>query len=637
MKKNKLLVASKNNKGIALISIMIAVAFISIIGAALLYITYTNFKMKAMNLNSKENFYEVDGQLTRITTGVRQEVYKGSGKIDSRIEPLMTKYDGANYFSAPDADNTSTGKYCLREVAKLAYDDPEDETAVKWQYKDGASWVAAKFSDIPDTATKIKAIEQNGSGDSFIYDSSSTLITKKLSGNISTYTFNDFKVIQKNHEGYQNNVKTEIEFKALEIPGGSSGGPGGIGEFSMLSDANLDCGAAKFACLNINGNCYFSSKNNSIDKSWPNDNDADDTDKGYTAPGRDGTNPGLKLSGESKINMMGEYLVVFGDVVLEGKSSLYVSSKCKMTVYGDIIIKDNALLILNDDCEVYLVKKDNARLPGRSSDANPSSIKATDNNLKKHLYPYNVTVKELSVDDYKEFAKTLKMDDSKLDNDGVNKQIFTPIKNFGGTVDATTHLKTGGTTFDITKGAEPKDEKYGKTKYFGQECGVFYYTQGNMNNICNDALIINFKNDLKLSDNAKKSTIISTKSIYLEQVNAVTLSKIGAPVFDFLTIKSCEDGNSYIKNENTGKAEKVDKNPNFDNNVHKVTVYYLNGSEYHDSISAGDLFTKNANTIVNNMLLKSTAVKTDDADTEPTYKTSLSFTKYEKDFDYVVD
>ena len=68
MKNNRLMKKRLNNEGVALISIMICVAFVAIIASALLVITYTNFEMKVMNLRSKENFYETDGQLTRITT-----------------------------------------------------------------------------------------------------------------------------------------------------------------------------------------------------------------------------------------------------------------------------------------------------------------------------------------------------------------------------------------------------------------------------------------------------------------------------------------------------------------------------------------------------------------------------------------
>ena len=60
-----------NNKGVALLSILIAIAFVSIIGAALLYITYSNFQMKVANLRSKSNYYSTDGKMVEITSAIR--------------------------------------------------------------------------------------------------------------------------------------------------------------------------------------------------------------------------------------------------------------------------------------------------------------------------------------------------------------------------------------------------------------------------------------------------------------------------------------------------------------------------------------------------------------------------------------
>ena len=48
----------KNNKGAALISVLIATAFLAITATALLMISYSNYKMKVVNLNSKNNLYE---------------------------------------------------------------------------------------------------------------------------------------------------------------------------------------------------------------------------------------------------------------------------------------------------------------------------------------------------------------------------------------------------------------------------------------------------------------------------------------------------------------------------------------------------------------------------------------------------
>ena len=67
-----------NNKGVALISVMIAVAFISIIASSLLYISFSNYTMKVANTEAKKNFYEVEGDINKITTTLRANLANSS-------------------------------------------------------------------------------------------------------------------------------------------------------------------------------------------------------------------------------------------------------------------------------------------------------------------------------------------------------------------------------------------------------------------------------------------------------------------------------------------------------------------------------------------------------------------------------
>ena len=91
-----------NNKGIAMVSILIAVAFVSIIGSSLLYICYKNFQMKVLSVRSKENFYETDGALVEVTTALRNELSSKSNKPEE-FETLI-KY------------NATAGTYDISDV-----------------------------------------------------------------------------------------------------------------------------------------------------------------------------------------------------------------------------------------------------------------------------------------------------------------------------------------------------------------------------------------------------------------------------------------------------------------------------------------------------------------------------------------
>ena len=96
----------KNNRGAALVSIMVAVAFVTILATAILSMSYNNFRMKVVNYESQANFYETEQRLTVMSTTLR-------GKVMSSTTPLSDV-------------KTLTGvvddkRYSAKNIAELAF------------------------------------------------------------------------------------------------------------------------------------------------------------------------------------------------------------------------------------------------------------------------------------------------------------------------------------------------------------------------------------------------------------------------------------------------------------------------------------------------------------------------------------
>lgn len=214
------------NKGIALLSVLIAVAFVSIIGSALLYITYLNFEMKVLNLNSKENFYETDGKLVDVTSKIRNAVNKQDpSMIDTKLKIV------------------ETGSHV----------DPFDPTKVikDYSYDVTDMLVLAGYSSAYSDAT----------GD---YTFTTTGVCEKVpSGVYTTYRLKNFEVKHNSdkqktgNKDYTNKVSTDIVIKVKEVNKTKKGK--GVGEFSMLMDNSIDVTAAQFTHLTMYGDAYFSS------------------------------------------------------------------------------------------------------------------------------------------------------------------------------------------------------------------------------------------------------------------------------------------------------------------------------------------------------------------------------------------
>ena len=606
MKNNRLMKKRLNNEGVALISIMICVAFVAIIASALLVITYTNFEMKVMNLRSKENFYETDGQLTRITTLFRYNLSDDGPNstyddMDKRLQQVCMDGDfgmEADHTPAPgepgyDPANptktvkVSTGVYNVKKLASLAWE--EDDVANNARMFDGA------------TPTSAKAIGYNN--DTFLYNSSDgALITKTVDGNITTYELSDFSITQENTDQFTNTVDTHIVFRTKKFPGtGNVLNPGGVGSCSGLMDGSITSDdSSNFACIDVYGNSYFGSYG-----------PVEDWDGGrYTSPGKytDGK-AAMNLAGESKMNLIGEIVVVYGDIYLTGDSCLYVNGG-KLKVFGDIVIKDNATLVCSG---TIMMAKD--PLPGRGTDPTNdiTKIKVLDGNNEKHLFPKTLanetSITRIEKTDVITLLNTLGLNGDSTDDDGFTNQVIQPIK----------HAGTNNKTFDFRKDAFLDNQKQGSINFYGQTIRVIFWNEGNMQSDCGgNALIFNSNPSLTIKSSQVNTTIISPYPVKLNHEHSVSLTCLGPEAFKYL---------ADYKYTDTAKD-------GYNTSVHAISARFNTSSGGVDNgkLSAGDFFesVQKVNEVVNTIL----GIGEGDASGgKPTYKTSLSFTDYKKDFE----
>ena len=64
----------KDNRGFSLITVILAVAFIGILGLLVLYLALQNFRMKATDIKGKDSFYTAEQALEEIRMGLQQDV-----------------------------------------------------------------------------------------------------------------------------------------------------------------------------------------------------------------------------------------------------------------------------------------------------------------------------------------------------------------------------------------------------------------------------------------------------------------------------------------------------------------------------------------------------------------------------------
>ncbi|MBR3515788.1 MAG: hypothetical protein IKO10_05685 [Lachnospiraceae bacterium] len=187
----------KKNKGVALVSVLIGVMFITILATTLLYAATMNYNMKIMRHNATDNFYTTEFALDEITADVSAMVTNASDPI-KKVE---------------DELKVTAGNYTVYDVTKLnnmitvANQTPGVESiSVNCIYKDGASYTQ----------------------DTFVKDTAHSKII--LRGVQVTTTLDD------EHGNYVSSITTDIEFRFPQAYKSSEG----LKDFSILTNGSYN-------------------------------------------------------------------------------------------------------------------------------------------------------------------------------------------------------------------------------------------------------------------------------------------------------------------------------------------------------------------------------------------------------------
>ncbi len=525
-----------NDRGAALISVMIAVTFITIVASALLYMAYMNYEMKAISVKSKSNFYETEGYLQGVTVKLQDNVANMSSGTSTY---LATFKDGASDYDckkllalkypsvAVDSSATPASASVKFDVKVAGEVVGQDTLTLK--RGTGASYTVAPLNGDPNSKTQV-------------------------------HTFSDVTIVQETYDGLTNNIKTDIVYYVTEDT--SAADAGGVGEFSLMVDGTLTPtpggGGSQFSFMTFYGNNFLS------DTIKP--TDAGNT-TGKTCPGHGA----IVLGNNDRVNFAGKYTVVYGDIVLNGSSCICVTSG-NLCVYGDIILNDQSTLICSG--KIYMVDSILSDY-GRSE---AFSIKTGDGSaVESHLYPSSLTPNPITIGNFNSFATQLKYNDSDADNDGFLKQILEPD---GYKINDTYKVQFN----EITN--SPPSVSVNK---YGMNYGWQVYTEAIGNGTMFDNKLTFATQPLTMQDSSVNSTVISKFNVTYGVQHGFSLKKIGPEAFKRLNVKhtdpTCDPAIkgslSYAKDGNNFNGLEITAGDffiyNCDQVVNTILGYAVNG------------------------------------------------------------
>lgn len=314
------------NQGFSLITVMIAVAFVGILGMLVIYISAANLDMKITDLKGKDSFYTAEQALEEIRTGLQEDV--GDAMSKAYIQVLE------NY----NSNGSSASDVSLDDLRQSKFKDAFVKEITKRLGKAGNSTqynvdYLKKYIDLKDSAK----FDQNS--ETLIVttpDGEEPLMKKDVSSGI---VLKNLKVIYVDPKGRASVIRTDIRLGIPKIQFPTASTLPDLMNMAIVADSGIICEANKQQPVKIRGNVYAGRLKNDLTllQDYPR------------------ASVMLKDYGGMVVES-GERFVSGGDIILKKESSLTTSSMVNLWAQGISLSSSDVKLLgttyLADDLTV---------------------------------------------------------------------------------------------------------------------------------------------------------------------------------------------------------------------------------------------------------------------------------------------
>lgn len=252
-----------NNRGSAIVVVIIAMAFIGILASVLMYMSLLNYQMKVNNLKAKDNFYSAETALDQIRLGMQDEV---SASLKEAYQKVLVSYDN----STTSEKKTKLRYYYLTVLQSrfaLAADNADFDPVKLYSYltSDVAEhtvmeiiYTDASSNEVVYQIRKESGMVQGGKkgetdADNWkaLTDASGNLVTApgyadescRPRGNFNLYTdglgLSRLKLIYTDDAGYVSVIETDLRIKTPEIDFSQSVALPTLGDISLVAGKTL--------------------------------------------------------------------------------------------------------------------------------------------------------------------------------------------------------------------------------------------------------------------------------------------------------------------------------------------------------------------------------------------------------------
>ena len=327
----------QNNKGSSLVLVMAVMAIVGIFAVALISVSLMNYRMKNVNLQSQDNFYDAEKVLDEIRTGLAVDVAQAAGEA---YQETMTQFSALTV-EERQAFYARTFGEKMKEISSLV--DPVIDT----------KWNPTYLNSLVSQETK--AGTKDGTG--LKIESADGLYFLNRDEAAGSFTIKKLKITYVDKNDYMTEIQTDIDITCPDIDYTQVTSVPELTSYCIVAQNQTKTGnelglSAGVNSVNIVGNAYLGNNGAIFDTSsitfTPN-----------------GTNSYIVTAGEMNASN-GSSITVNSGVEVWGRE-LYLdssvwSSNCKLYLNDDLTLSNSSATLSG---EVYAYgNPDNVRASG---------------------------------------------------------------------------------------------------------------------------------------------------------------------------------------------------------------------------------------------------------------------------------
>gem|GEM_PF-5976765 len=236
-----------NNKGGALIMVIVIMSFISIIAALAMWMAYMNYYMKVTEMRSDNSFYSAEGVVEQIKVGLQNELSESTGDAYASVLQRYAEYS-----------ETDRNNYFYGQVVNAMRANLMGEAVNKYSLGNLVDFIDTENTDItpnPDTdrnaeSYTVKMTDKKGKVHTAIVTGGNRLLTVKN----TKVTLCDVNVEYTDANGYTSIINTDFTLQAPTLDFSDPNNSTSFLDYVVIADEHLK--GQNTGAVNFTGNVY---------------------------------------------------------------------------------------------------------------------------------------------------------------------------------------------------------------------------------------------------------------------------------------------------------------------------------------------------------------------------------------------